>query len=44
MLEGPASEGTEQKTIMIDATYRKAHRAALSLQAKTGGPTISGGV
>ena len=44
MMEGLASEGAEQKTIMIDATYLKAHRTALSLQVKKGGPTISTGV
>ena len=36
MMEGLASEGTEQKTVMIDATYRKAHRTASSLRAKRG--------
>ena len=44
MMEGLASEGTEQKTIMIDATYLKAHRTASSLRAKKGGPTTSAGV
>ena len=43
MMEGLASEGTEQKTIMIDATYLKAHRTASSLRAKKGGLTISAG-
>ena len=43
MMEGLASEGTEQKTIMIDATYLKAHRTASSLRAKKGGPMISAG-
>jgi hypothetical protein len=43
MMEGLASEGTEQKTIMIDATYLKAHRTASRLRAKTGGPMISAG-
>lgn len=38
MMEGLASEGAEQKTIMIDATYLKAHRTASSLRAKTYGP------
>ena len=37
MMEGLASEGTEQKTIMIDATYLKAHRTASSLRVKKGG-------
>jgi hypothetical protein len=32
MMEGLASEGTEQKAIMIDATHLKAHRMASSLQ------------
>ena len=44
MMEGLASKGTEQKTIMIDATYLKAHRTASSLRAKKGGPTTSAGV
>ena len=43
MMEGLASEGTEQKTIMIDATYLKAHRTASSLRAKKGGLTTSMG-
>jgi hypothetical protein len=37
MMEGLASKGTEQKTIMIDATYLKAHRTASSLRAKKEG-------
>ena len=37
MMEGLAAEGTEQKTIMIDATYLKAHRTASSLRVKKGG-------
>ncbi len=37
MIEGLASEGTEQKTIMTDATYLKAHRTASSLGTKKGG-------
>ena len=44
MMEGLASEGTEQKTIMIDATYLKAHRTASSLRTKKGDPAISAGV
>jgi transposase len=43
MMEGLASEGTEQKTIMIVATYLKAHRTASSLRAKKGGPMTSAG-
>ena len=44
MMEGLASEGSEEKVVMIDATYLKAHRTASSLRAKKGGPTISAGV
>ena len=45
MIEGLASEGTEQKTVMIDATYLKAYRTASSLRAssedqKTGRGTV----
>ncbi len=43
MMEGLASERTEHKTIMIDASYLKAHRTASSLWAKKGGPMISAG-
>ena len=34
MMKGSAYGGTDQKVIMIDATYLKAHRTASSLQAK----------
>ncbi len=44
MMEGLAAKGTEQKTIMIDATYLKAHRTASSLRAKKRGPMTSAGV
>lgn len=44
MMEGLASEGGEEKVVMIDATYLKAHRTASSLRAKKGGPTINAGV
>jgi transposase len=37
IMEGLAAEGTERKTIMIDATYLKAHRTASSLRLKKGG-------
>lgn len=37
IMVGLAAEGTDQKTIMIDATYLKAHRTACSLRAKKGG-------
>lgn len=39
-----ASEGTDEKTVMIDATYLKAHRTASSLRAKKGGLTTNAGV
>ena len=34
---GLAAESAEHKTIMIDATYLKAHRTASSLGVKKGG-------
>lgn len=37
IMEGLASEAAEPKTIMIDATYLKAHRTASSLRVKKGG-------
>src|SRR6056297_1033275 len=37
IMVGLASEGTDRKTIMIDATYLKAHRTASSLRLKKGG-------
>ena len=37
IMEGLAAEGRERKTIMIDATYLKAHRTASSLRLKKGG-------
>ena len=36
MMEGLAAAGAERKTIMIDATYLKAHRTASSLAVKKG--------
>ena len=36
IMMGLAAEGTANKTIMIDATYLKAHRTASSLRAKKG--------
>ena len=42
MMEGLASEGAVPKTVMIDATYLKAHRTATSLRWKKGGPTTRG--
>ena len=37
MMEGLASEAAVPKTVMIDATYLKAHRTASSLGLKKGG-------
>ncbi|MBR9653587.1 IS5 family transposase [Thalassovita aquimarina] len=37
IFEGLASEAADQTTIMIDATYLKAHRTASSLRGKKGG-------
>ena len=37
MMDGLASRGTARKTIMIDATYLKAHRTASNLRVKRGG-------
>ena len=36
IMEGLASEAAEQTTVMIDATYLKAHRTAPSLAVKKG--------
>jgi transposase len=36
MMDGLSPKGTERKTIMIDATYLKAHRTASSLGIKKG--------
>jgi transposase len=38
IMEGLASEGGEEKVVMIDATYLKAHRTASSLRVEKGGP------
>lgn len=37
IMEGLASEAAVPKTVMIDATYLKAHRTATSLRSKKGG-------
>jgi hypothetical protein len=37
IMVGLAAESAEHKTIMIDATYLKAHRTASSLGVKKGG-------
>lgn len=43
IMMGLAAESAEHKTIMIDATYLKAHRTASSLRVKKGGvPARSG--
>jgi hypothetical protein len=39
MVERPALEGGQKKVVMIDATYLKAHRKALSLWQKRGPTT-----
>jgi len=39
IMEGLAAEAAERRTVMIDATYLKAHRTASSLRTKKGGPT-----
>ena len=36
MMDGLLAKGAERKTIMIDATYLKAHRTASSLAVKKG--------
>ena len=43
IMEGLASGGGEEKVVMIDATYLKAHRTASSLRVKKGRPTTSAG-
>lgn len=37
MMPGLAAEHGEKKTLMIDATYLKAHRTATSMGVKKGG-------
>jgi transposase len=43
MMHGLASEAAVPKTVMIDATYLKAHRTASSLRSKKGAMEIKGG-
>jgi hypothetical protein len=43
MMEELASEDTECKTVMIDATYMKAHRTDSSLRTRKGDPATSAG-
>ena len=40
MMTGLAAEHGEEKTVMIDATYLKAHRTATSMAAKKGGAVV----
>ena len=42
MMDGLASEAVVPKTVMIDATYLKAHRTATSLRSKKGDPATRG--
>ena len=43
IMVGLATERAEHKTIMIDATYLKAHRTASSLRVKKGGANARSG-
>lgn len=43
MMRALAAESVEPTTVMIDATYLKAHRTASSLRAKEGGLDVSSG-
>lgn len=43
IMVGLTAENAELKTIMIDATYLKAHRTASSLCAKKGGANVRSG-
>ncbi len=44
MMDGLAAEAATPKTVMIDATYLKAHRTATSLRSKKGDLAIKGAV
>ena len=44
MMDGLAAEVAVPKTVMIDATYLKAHRTASSLRSKKGDPATRGAV
>ena len=44
MMAGLASQADVPKTVMIDATYLKAHRTATSLRSKKGGLATRGAV
>ena len=43
IMVGLAAQSAEHKTIMIDATYLKAHRTASSLRVKKGGADARSG-
>lgn len=38
MMEGLAAESADPRTVMVDATYSKAHRTTSSLRVKRGMP------
>ena len=42
IMDGLAGEAAVPKTVMIDATYLKAHRTATSLRSKKGDPATRG--
>ena len=42
MMDGLATEAATPKTVMIDATYLKAHRTATSLRSRKGDPATRG--
>ena len=44
MMDGLAAEAAVPKTVLIDATYLKAHRTATSLRSKKGDPATRGAV
>ena len=44
MMAGLAAQADAPKTVMIDATYLKAHRTASSLRSKKGGQATKGAV
>jgi transposase len=44
MMDGLATEAATPKTVMIDATYLKAHRTATILRSKKGNPATSAAV
>ena len=44
MMDGPAYEAATPRTVIIGATYHKAHRTATSLRSKKGGQVTKGAV